>query len=140
MDKPDSKKLGTDPNIKSSKCMEETEFELGIYDLENSLTEIQFPPINHKKKERYSMGNGCIVNSADEAADLFLKREFSFVNDYKEKPHPPTFVPDIFISKLKSMVKILISKKLCFKCKLKLANSWRTLAYQEVRLLTFKLV
>ncbi len=55
------------------------------------------------------MGNGCTVNSADEAANLFIKREFSFVANYKEKPHPTVFVPDIFISKLKSKVNISIT-------------------------------
>jgi len=104
MDQTESEKLGTELTINPGSCNAETQFELGIYDLDNSLTEIQFPPINHKKKERYSMGNGCIVNSADEAADLFLKREFSFVNKHKEKPHPPIFVPDIFISKLVNKV------------------------------------
>ena len=108
-DQIDSKKPGTDPDINSSNLNDETLFELGIHDLENSLTEIKFPPINPKKKERYSMGNGYIVNSADKAADLFLQREFSFVANCKNEPHPPVFVPDIFISKLKSVVRIFIA-------------------------------
>jgi len=84
----------------------DSQFQLGFQDLENSLTEIVFPKRKKKKKiEQYSMGNGHIAKSAGEAIDLFLQREFSTIANCHEKPHPPVFVPDIFISKLKSKVK-----------------------------------
>jgi len=51
------------------------------------------------------MGNGIIAKSAGEAAGLFLQREFSAIANCHKKPHPPVFVPDIFISKLRSKVK-----------------------------------
>ncbi len=88
---------------------DETQFELGIHDLENSLTEIVFPPNQGKNRERYWMGNGFVVTSADEAADRFLQREFNAIANCRKTPHPPVFVPDIFISKLKSKVKIQVT-------------------------------
>ncbi len=83
-----------------------SQFELGSHDLENTLTEIEFPPNKGKNGKLYSMGNGSAVNSADEAADLFLQREFNAIANCHKTLHPPVFVPDIFISKLKCKVKI----------------------------------
>jgi len=85
----------------------DSQFELGFYDLENCVTEIVFPRRKKKKKiEQYSMGNGHIAKSAGEAIDIFLRREFSTIANCHKKSHPPVFVPDIFISKLKSKVKM----------------------------------
>jgi hypothetical protein len=72
-------------------------FQLGIHDLDNSLTEIEFPKWQGKMKNTYSMGNGIEVKSAKKAADLFLCREFPEIANCNVKPHDPIFVPDIFI-------------------------------------------
>ncbi len=85
----------------------EPKFELGIHDLENSLTQIGFPPKTLKSQTTYSMGNGKEVSNANEAAELFLQREFNQVVNCKKEPHPPLFVPDTFIfHQLKSKVTI----------------------------------
>jgi len=77
----------------------QSDFELGIHELENSLTEIRFPKCQGKIKNTYFMGNGSEVNDANAAAGLFLKREFAEIANSNNVPHPPVFVPDTFIFK-----------------------------------------
>ncbi len=75
------------------------DFDLGIHDLENELKEIRYPELNRKWKGNYLMGCGREVQNPNDATDLFLKREFKAIADCEDLPHPPVFVPDIFVFK-----------------------------------------
>ncbi len=97
--------LQTNTFLQTNMNPKQPDFQLGIHDLENSLTKIGFPTKNSKNKATYSTGNGKDVDNADEAAELFLEREFSQVVKCKKTPHAPIFVPDTFIfNQLKSKV------------------------------------
>ena len=72
-------------------------FDLGIHDLENSLTEIEFPKRQGKIRKTYLMGNGNKVDNATEAADLFIRRECPQIANCTDEPHRPVFVPDTFL-------------------------------------------
>ncbi len=82
--------------------------ELGVHDLENNLTDIIFPKCHVKIRETYSMGNGKIVDNPNEAAELYLQREFIEISNCQSVLHSPIFVPDIFIfNSVKEEVKLV---------------------------------
>ena len=73
---------------------------LGIEVLEVDNKKVQkFPEVRSPKKDlgrNYLIGNGITLEKPCDAAEYFLGREYPELQNCKNVPHNPVFVPDTF--------------------------------------------